>query len=97
MSREVLDDVMVKGACQGKADAVVNCQCNIESAPVRCEQAENCMFYSYYKCSKQWKRLAQNTIQRVIELLLESDMDFSRSFFIYFLKEKIDETQRIAV
>ena len=58
MSREVLDDVMVKGACQGKADAVVNCQCNIESAPVRCEQAENCMFYSYYKCSKQWKRLA---------------------------------------
>ena len=29
MSREVLDDVMVKGACQGKADAVVNCQCNI--------------------------------------------------------------------
>lgn len=60
MSREVLDDVMVKGACQGKADAVVNCQCNIESAPVRCEQAENCMFYSYYKCSKQWKRLAQD-------------------------------------
>ena len=45
MSREVLDDVMVKGACQGKADAVVNCQCNIESAPVRCDQAENCMFY----------------------------------------------------
>ena len=26
--------------------------------PERCEQAENCMFYSYYKCSKQWKRLA---------------------------------------
>jgi len=58
MSREVLDDVMIKGACKGKAEAVVNCQCNIESAPVRCEQAENCMFYSYYKCSKQWKRLA---------------------------------------
>ena len=58
MSREVLDDVMLKGACKGKAEAVVNCQCNIENAPVRCEQAENCMFYSYYKCSKQWKRLA---------------------------------------
>ena len=41
-----------------KADAIVNCQCNIESAPERCEQAENCMFYSYYKCSRQWKRLA---------------------------------------
>ena len=54
MSDEVLDDVMIKG----KADAIVNCQCNIKSAPVRCEQAERCMFYSYYKCSKQWKRLA---------------------------------------
>ena len=49
---------MINGACKGKADAIVNCQCNIESAPMRCEQAENCMFYSYYKCSKQWKRLA---------------------------------------
>ena len=54
MSDEVLDDVMIKGSCKGKADAIVNCQCNIESAPVRCEQAERCMFYSYYKCSKQW-------------------------------------------
>ena len=51
MSDEVLDDVMIKGTCKGKADAIVNCQCNIESA-------EKCMFYSYYKCSKQWKRLA---------------------------------------
>ena len=58
MSREVVDDVMVKGACKGKPDAIVNCQCNIENAPVRCAQAENCMYYSYYKCSKQWKRLA---------------------------------------
>lgn len=58
MSDEILDDVMIKGSCKGKADAIVNCQCNIESAPTRCEQAENCMFYSYYKCSKQWKRLA---------------------------------------
>lgn len=58
MSGEVLDDVMIKGACQGKADAVVSCQCDIENAPARCEQAEHCMFYSYYKCSKQWKRLA---------------------------------------
>ena len=48
MSDEVLDDVMIKGSCKGKADAIVNCQCNIESAPVRCEQAERCMFYSYY-------------------------------------------------
>ena len=58
MSDEVLDDVMIKGSCQGKADAIVNCQCNIESAPSRCDQAEHCMFYSYYKCSEQWKRLA---------------------------------------
>ena len=41
MSDEVLDDVMIKGSCKGKADAIVNCQCNIESAPVRCEQAED--------------------------------------------------------
>ena len=97
MSREVLDDVMVKGACQGKADAVVNCQCNIESAPVRCEQAENCMFYSYYKCSKQWKRLAQNII---IERKLTSTrilQGFQWKFFYYIFKEKIDETQGIAV
>lgn len=33
MSDEVLDDVMIKGSCKGKADAIVNCQCNIESAP----------------------------------------------------------------
>ena len=46
MSDEVLDDVMIKGSCKGKADAIVNCQCNIESAPVRCEQAERCMFLS---------------------------------------------------
>ena len=58
MSDEVLDDVMIKGNCKGKADAIVACQCNIESAPVRCDQAEHCMFYSYYKCSKQWQRLA---------------------------------------
>ena len=57
MSDEVLDDVMIKGNCKGKADAIVNCQCSIETAPKRCEQAEHCMFYSYYKCSKQWKRL----------------------------------------
>ena len=30
MSDEVLDDVMIKGSCKGKADAIVNCQCNIE-------------------------------------------------------------------
>ena len=59
MSDEVLDDVMIKGSCKGKADAIVNCQCNIETAPSRCDQAEHCMFYSYYKCSKQWKRLAE--------------------------------------
>ena len=57
MSDEVLDDVMIKGNCKGKADAIVNCQCNIETAPSRCDQAEQCMFYSYYKCSKQWKPL----------------------------------------
>ena len=57
MSDEVLDDVMLKGNCKGKADAIVNCQCSIETAPKRCEQAEHCMFYSYDKCSKQWKRL----------------------------------------
>lgn len=41
MSDEVLDDVMIKGSCKGKADAIVNCQCNIESAPVRCEQQKD--------------------------------------------------------
>ena len=45
MSDEVLDDVMLKGNCKGKADAIVNCQCSIETAPKRCEQAEHCMFY----------------------------------------------------
>ena len=58
MSDEVLDEVMIKGACKGKADAIVNCQCHIQDAKVRCEQADHCMFYSYYKCSKHWKRLA---------------------------------------
>ena len=61
MSDEVLDDVMLKGNCKGKADAIVNCQCSIETAPKRCEQAEHCMFYSYYKCSKQWKREGKKT------------------------------------
>ncbi len=58
MADEVLDEVMLQGSCQGKADAIVTCQCNIETAPTRCEMAEKCMFYSYYKCSKQWQRLA---------------------------------------
>ena len=58
MSDEVLDDVMIKGTCKGKAVAIVNGQCNIESAPKRCDQAEHCLFYSYYKRSKLWKRLA---------------------------------------
>ena len=35
MSDEVLDDVMLKGNCKGKADAIVNCQCSIETAPRR--------------------------------------------------------------
>ena len=43
MSDEVLDDVMIKGNCKGKADAIVNCQCNIETAPSRCDQAEQCI------------------------------------------------------
>ena len=82
MSREVLDDVMVKGACQGKADAVVNCQCNIESAPVRCDQAENCMFYSYYKCSKQWKRLAQTKIRAKKTSIIGLKMSIIEVFLI---------------
>ena len=57
MSDEVLDDVMLKGHCKGKPEAIVNCQCNIESAAKRCDQADKCMFYSYYKCSKLWKKL----------------------------------------
>lgn len=58
MADEVIDEIMLKGNCKGKADAIVKCQCNIENAPSRCEQAGKCMFYSYYKCSKHWKRLA---------------------------------------
>ena len=90
MSDEVLDDVMIKGSCKGKADAIVNCQCNIESAPVRCEQAERCMFYSYYKCSKQWKRLAQ------LKLKIKSSgltMKSAWSFFAY-IKKKIFYTRK---
>ena len=58
MAGEVMDDIMMKGNCKGRADAVVQCQCDIENAPKRCDQAEQCMFYSYYMCSRQWKRLA---------------------------------------
>lgn len=57
MSDEVLDEVMLKGTCKGKPDAVIDCQCNIETAANRCKQAEHCMFYSYYKCSKKWQKL----------------------------------------
>ena len=76
MSDEVLDDVMIKGSCKGKADAIVNCQCNIESAPVRCEQAERCMFYSYYKCSKQWKRQSTRLAecQQLLSMKMEQKM-----------------------
>ena len=49
MSDEVLDDVMLKGNCKGKADAIVNCQCSIETAPKRCEQAELSFFCSVKK------------------------------------------------
>lgn len=84
MSDEVLDDVMIKGSCKGKADAIVNCQCNIESAPVRCEQAERCMFYSYYKCSKQWKRLAQLKLR----LKLRADNEVGMELFCVYYKEK---------
>ena len=44
MSDEVLDDVMLKGNCKGKADAIVNCQCSIETAPKRCEQRNTACF-----------------------------------------------------
>lgn len=57
MSKEVIDDVMLKGMCKGKPDEIVRCQCSIEKAPERCKQAEYCMFYSYYKCSQKWKCL----------------------------------------
>ena len=32
MSDEVLDDVMIKGNCKGKADAIVNCRCALDIA-----------------------------------------------------------------
>ena len=35
MSDEILDDVMIKGSCKGKADAIVNCQCNIDAETTR--------------------------------------------------------------
>ncbi len=54
MSAEQLDEVMLEGACKGDADKIVYCQCNIESAPDRCENAEQCLYYAYYKCQKQF-------------------------------------------
>ena len=67
MSDEVLDDVMIKGSCKGKADAIVNCQCNIESAPVRCEQAERCMDRDMDERLAQFDEKMQKTMNNLSE------------------------------
>ena len=92
MSDEVLDDVMLKGNCKGKADAIVNCQCSIETAPKRCEQAEHCMFYSYYKCSKQSQPLGYLSLkgQRKKTVALARG-PAQRSFCFLEKKEYVDE------
>ena len=55
MSAQKLDEVMVNGACKGDAEKIVSCQCDSESAPARCPNAEDCMYYAYYKCTHRFK------------------------------------------
>ena len=57
MSDMQLDEVMVGGACGGDAEKIVRCQCNIETAPERCENAEQCLYYAYYKCTNRFNLL----------------------------------------
>ena len=54
MSAIQLDEVMLEGACKGDAEQIVNCQCCIETAPQRCANADQCLYYAYYKCSQQF-------------------------------------------
>jgi hypothetical protein len=54
MSVTPMDEVMVSGACKGDAEKIVSCQCNIETAPERCENAEQCLYYAYYRCSRRF-------------------------------------------
>ncbi len=54
MSAIQLDEVMLQGTCKGDAEKIVDCQCHIESAPSRCENAEACLYYAYYKCKQQF-------------------------------------------
>ncbi len=54
MSAIQLDEVMLNGACEGDADRIMRCQCHIESAPERCANADQCLYYAYYKCQQQF-------------------------------------------
>ena len=55
MSGMQVDEVMTGGACGGDPDQIVRCQCEIERAPMRCPNAEQCLYYAYYQCSKRFK------------------------------------------
>ena len=54
MSAIQMDEVIAQGACKGDAEKVVECQCHIESAPGRCANAEQCLYYAYYKCRERF-------------------------------------------
>ena len=84
MSDEVLDDVMLKGNCKGKADAIVNCQCNIETAPSRCEQAEHCFIpiISVAGNGKDWHNSWIPTMRKG-RLLIGARTPMQRSFLLF--------------
>lgn len=54
MSAMQMDEVMLEGACGGDAEKIVRCQCEIETAPRRCANAEQCLYYAYYKCRERF-------------------------------------------
>ena len=54
MSQGQMDEVMLKGACGGDAERIVRCQCEIETAPSRCKNAEQCLYYAYYRCRERF-------------------------------------------
>ncbi len=54
MSAIQMDEVMLEGACGGDAEEIVRCQCQIETAPNRCANADKCLYYAYYKCRERF-------------------------------------------
>ena len=54
MSAIQMDEVMLEGACGGDAEEFVRGQCQIETAPNRCANANQCLYYAYYKCRERF-------------------------------------------